>query len=1169
MARFGLCGGSYQSQSPNVDAEFTANWYPEPVEANGRSALAMYPSPGLSLFATLPGAKVVTGTAYAVPQLVQVATATGTVAGTGGAGNLTVTVAFPLNTTPGNLILCVVRSKTLGPQNDYSYAVPSNGSGQGWNLVIGASAAFSVVSGGHYNNSLVNFFVITNAPSISNSSVITVPATVDITFGLSLDIEVYEFSGIATPSLGYQVIDVSSTGIGTVSVPSTLPAVTLLPNDLVLMTTVNTDSDSTVGPGYTLGASGINVPGATQYLVQGAPGPAPLSFGGVAQASWSTALVALKAAVIQTYQNVKVKSVVGMLSWENRLFAVANLEPINDLTAWALFEVFQDGTTSPTVALNPGTGKNNGWGYFVPGQGGYLSQALASMAVMPTNPGQLAIATGGTLYVAKLDHSSLQPVTTSPGNIYRQVEYVDGFLVATLGNSIGSYTMSSIARLGNTVTAVINNPTGQSSQLRVNDVVNVQNVLLSLAPAPKSPTSGTQILFSNPRVVPVPWTNPGNLTTPGTAANVILTGGGGFPQVSQELLASAFGEAVPGGTPVQSLTVTFTLWSDTENLSVGVDLLKGGLIVNGVENDQFGNVWTVKGSQVVTVSFATIDGVNPIQPSDLNNATFGPGFNVSAILLGGKLLPAGKTASVSISNVVIQPVFGNQTQFNGLFPLTSVVPGPGTIPTQFTVTWTQAGEDNSATIPGTLGPLNQQGSNQFQISNLFDATNWLPINQAGIALMTDEVISMIVSQRLLWFFGRKKTIPYYNTGQLFPFSPIPGVFIEKGAGAQLATVRLDNSIFWIEADERGWATAQRGTGYTPTRISNHGLENKWASYPTVADAIGYPYAEAGHNFWVIYFPSANATDVYDVNTGQWCTRGLLNNAGGLDAHLGQCHAFCFGKNLVGDRKSGNIYAMSIANLTDAGTNIKRIRRSPAIAKEHEWLLHHRLEVLVETGLPSNLVGPAPFPTAIILVDSGGQQWQVTVTDAGVAVLAPVAGMTPNPPIILNDDQTNTTCWQLGVSAGGGYGQGGYGQGPYGGGGAAILIGIAVPFRSNQLAQVYQMATTPGFLQTGIVFTNAGVPQIIGPMPYQIEPQLFLRWSDDGGHTWSNYQARGAGLTGQYGTRLIWRRLGRSRNRIYEISTTDPIAWRIIDGFVLADPGFAPTERLTDIYRKLG
>ena len=55
-----------------------------------------------------------------------------------------------------------------------------------------------------------------------------------------------------------------------------------------------------------------------------------------------------------------------------------------------------------------------------------------------------------------------------------------------------------------------------------------------------------------------------------------------------------------------------------------------------------------------------------------------------------------------------------------------------------------------------------------------------------------------------------------------------------------------------------------------------------------------------------------------------------------------------------------------------------------------------------------------------------------------------------------------------------------------------------------------------------------------------DPQLMLQWSDDGGHTWSDEHWVSAGALGRYGARAIWRRLGRTRGRLYRVVISDPI-----------------------------
>lgn len=68
-----------------------------------------------------------------------------------------------------------------------------------------------------------------------------------------------------------------------------------------------------------------------------------------------------------------------------------------------------------------------------------------------------------------------------------------------------------------------------------------------------------------------------------------------------------------------------------------------------------------------------------------------------------------------------------------------------------------------------------------------------------------------------------------------------------------------------------------------------------------------------------------------------------------------------------------------------------------------------------------------------------------------------------------------------------------------------------------------------------------------------QPQVMLRWSDDGGHTWSNEHWASMGATGETSKRVIWRRLGMTlklRDRVYEVSGTDPVKIAIMGAELL-------------------
>jgi hypothetical protein len=68
------------------------------------------------------------------------------------------------------------------------------------------------------------------------------------------------------------------------------------------------------------------------------------------------------------------------------------------------------------------------------------------------------------------------------------------------------------------------------------------------------------------------------------------------------------------------------------------------------------------------------------------------------------------------------------------------------------------------------------------------------------------------------------------------------------------------------------------------------------------------------------------------------------------------------------------------------------------------------------------------------------------------------------------------------------------------------------------------------------------------------PQAMLRWSNDGGFTWSNENWVTIGAQGQYYNRAMWRRLGWARDRIFEVVVTDPIKAVIVSANLKASVG---------------
>jgi hypothetical protein len=69
-----------------------------------------------------------------------------------------------------------------------------------------------------------------------------------------------------------------------------------------------------------------------------------------------------------------------------------------------------------------------------------------------------------------------------------------------------------------------------------------------------------------------------------------------------------------------------------------------------------------------------------------------------------------------------------------------------------------------------------------------------------------------------------------------------------------------------------------------------------------------------------------------------------------------------------------------------------------------------------------------------------------------------------------------------------------------------------------------------------------------------DPLLMLRYSNDGGHTWSNEKTASIGKVGEYGKRARFNRLGAGRNRLWEISLTDPVRFCVFGAVVEGEAG---------------
>jgi hypothetical protein len=361
--------------------------------------------------------------------------------------------------------------------------------------------------------------------------------------------------------------------------------------------------------------------------------------------------------------------------------------------------------------------------------------------------------------------------------------------------------------------------------------------------------------------------------------------------------------------------------------------------------------------------------------------------------------------------------------------------------------------------------FNQPNSQLLWVTQLLDGTSIDPLDFASTEGSPDGLVAVVSNFREVWAFGTNSIEVWYDSGATdYPLQRIQGAFNELGCAAPYSVAKMDNGLFWLGRDRRGQGIVYRANGYTGQRISTHAVEWQIQQYADLTDAIGYTYQQDGHSFYVLVFPSADTTWVYDAATQAWHERAGFAN-GAFTRHRSNCQMAFNNKIVVGDFQNGNIYAFDLDDYSDNGNIQKWLRTWRALPTGQNNLkrtTQHMMQLDCESGVGLN---GYVLPEVIYLQTE-------------------------------NDD---------------------------------FLITEA----SDYLIAEQETVATQG-----------------------ADPQVMLRWSDDGGHTWSNEHWASMGKIGQYYKRVIWRRLGMTvklRDRVYEVSATDPVKIAIMGAELILSP----------------
>ncbi len=245
--------------------------------------------------------------------------------------------------------------------------------------------------------------------------------------------------------------------------------------------------------------------------------------------------------------------------------------------------------------------------------------------------------------------------------------------------------------------------------------------------------------------------------------------------------------------------------------------------------------------------------------------------------------------------------------------------------------------------------FNQPNTRNFY-STLSNVTTFDPLYIAGKAGYPDKLVSLIVVHREIWLLGELTTEVWFNAGApTFPFAIVGGVFIQHGCIAKYSVASQGLEIFWLANDKDGKAVVMMGVSYQAKPISTYAISQEFAQYAKLDDAIGMTYQILGHVFYVLTFPSADKTWVFDKTEGLWHELAWIDDDGEEHRHRANCMAFAYGQNLCGDWQNGNLYEVDPNNFTDNGQSVVRRRSFATLGNESKRVAYSSFTADIEPG----------------------------------------------------------------------------------------------------------------------------------------------------------------------------------------------------------------------------
>jgi hypothetical protein len=203
----------------------------------------------------------------------------------------------------------------------------------------------------------------------------------------------------------------------------------------------------------------------------------------------------------------------------------------------------------------------------------------------------------------------------------------------------------------------------------------------------------------------------------------------------------------------------------------------------------------------------------------------------------------------------------------------------------------------------------------------------LTVNSANVTIaesQPDDMLAVIAHNSQVYAFGEESIEPYYNSGVGNPpYQVITNSTENLGLNAIHSVASNKDYVYFLGSD----LIPHRISGLAVQPIGNPAIGQAIRNYSKTSDAYGVAFKFDSLGFYLLSFPSGGETWLFNEQSELW-----VNLAYGTDGgqHLISDYQFIYGKHLVSDRLTGNIYELDFETFTDNNTVIQRVRDTASI-----------------------------------------------------------------------------------------------------------------------------------------------------------------------------------------------------------------------------------------------